>query len=52
MAHFRFKSVQKRVIKIKFNEDFYDKYAETVATLFLYGIKGLADQRRARRAKR
>ncbi len=50
LAHFRFKTVQKRVFKIKFDKDFYDQYAETISRLFLYGVTGLANQRKARRS--
>lgn len=50
LAHFRFKTVQKRVFKIKFDKNFYDQYAETISHLFLYGVTGLANQRKARRS--
>jgi AcrR family transcriptional regulator len=45
LAHFRFKRVQKHIFKIKFNDTFYERYKETIATLFLYGITGIAAQK-------
>lgn len=48
LAHFRFKAVQKRVFHIKFDDDFYEQYADIISSLFLYGITGLADKKRPR----
>ncbi|OQX95626.1 hypothetical protein B6I21_04435 [candidate division KSB1 bacterium 4572_119] len=42
LAHFRFKSVQKNVLNIDFDDEFYEKYTETLTTLFLNGLNGLA----------
>ena len=41
LAHFRFRIVQKNVLNIEFNDDFYSDFSNIVSTLFLDGIKGL-----------
>ena len=46
LSHFRFKSVQKDVFNFKFDEAFYERYVETIATLFLHGIDGFASTNR------
>lgn len=48
-TNFRFRSVQKRVFRFKFDDAYYERYAETVATLFLDGIKGLAEERKRKK---
>jgi len=42
LIHFRLKSIQKEVFQFEFDENFYEQYSDTIATLFLYGINGLA----------
>lgn len=42
LTHFRLKSIQKEVFHINFNDDYYQRYKEIISTLFLYGVKGLA----------
>ena len=44
-TNFRFRPVLKRVFQFKFDDAYYERYAETIATLFLNGIKGLAEER-------
>ena len=40
-AHFRFKPVQERVFGFQFGDTFYERYAETLTNLFLYGVTGM-----------
>ncbi|TKJ39097.1 hypothetical protein CEE37_11800 [candidate division LCP-89 bacterium B3_LCP] len=42
LTHFRFRPVQEKVFNVKFDDEFYEKFADTVATLFLHGINGVA----------
>jgi AcrR family transcriptional regulator len=51
LAHFRFKPVQKHIFKIQFNDAFYERYKETIATLFLYGITGIAAQKQKQKRR-
>ena len=52
-TNFRFRPVLKQVFRFKFDDAYYERYAETIATLFLQGIKGLAEERhRALRRKK
>ena len=44
-TNFRFRPVLGRVFRIEFDDAYYRRYAETIATLFLEGIKGLAGER-------
>jgi len=44
LAHFRFKTIQKNVLKIELNNAFYERYTETLTTLLLHGITGIAAQ--------
>ena len=52
-TNFRFRPVLKQVFRFKFDDAYYERYAETIATLFLQGVKGLAEDRQqvARREK-
>jgi len=42
LTHFRLKHIQTKVFNIEFDDAFYERYIETVATLFLHGITGIA----------
>jgi AcrR family transcriptional regulator len=44
-TNFRFRPVLKQVFRFKFDDAYYERYAETIATLFLQGIKGFAKER-------
>lgn len=48
-TNFRFRPVLKRVFRFKFNDAYYERYSETIATLFLNGIKGLAEERKGKK---
>ena len=43
-THFRLRSVQEHVFNIEFDDVFYERYTETIATLFLHGINGIVAQ--------
>lgn len=45
-TNFRLRPVMKHVFPFKFDEAYHERYAETIATLFLSGIKGLAEERK------
>jgi hypothetical protein len=45
-TNFRFRPVMKHVFSFKYDDAYYERYAETIATLFLKGIKGLAEERK------
>lgn len=51
LTHFRFKPVQSKAFRIDFDDAFYDKYADTIETLFLYGITGFAKKSQPREEK-
>jgi AcrR family transcriptional regulator len=51
LAHFRFKPVQSKAFQIDFDDAFYDKYADTIETLFLYGIMGVAEKSQNKKEK-
>ena len=40
-SHFRFQSVQKEILHLKFDEAFYSRYKSILTTLLLSGIRGL-----------
>ncbi|MBA7682182.1 HTH-type transcriptional regulator BetI [subsurface metagenome] len=44
LSHFRLKPVQKNIFGFEFDHAFYERYARTIETLFLYGITGIAAQ--------
>jgi len=48
-TNFRFRPVLKRVFRFKFDDAYYERYAETIATLFLNGIKGLAEEHKRKK---
>ena len=41
LSHFRFQSVQKDILRLKFDETFYKRYKNILTTLLLSGIKGI-----------
>ncbi len=43
-THFRLRPIQKNVFGIEFDDAFYERYTEIIATLFLHGITGIAAQ--------
>ncbi len=43
-TNFRFRPVLKRVFGLRFDDGYYERFTETIATLFLNGIKGLAEE--------
>jgi len=42
LTHFRYRPVQEQVYNVEFDDAFYDRYAETLATLYMRGITGIA----------
>ena len=48
-TNFRLRPVLKQVFPFKFDDAYYERYADTIATLFLHGIQGLADERGQKR---
>ena len=45
-TNFRLRPVMKQVFPFKFDDAYHERFAETIATLFLRGIKGLADDQK------
>lgn len=45
-SHFLLRDIVKHVFKFKSDEAFYERYADTLATIFLSGINGLAQTRK------
>jgi AcrR family transcriptional regulator len=45
-SNFRLRPVMKQVFPLKFDDAYYERYAETIATLFLRGIKGMAEDQK------
>lgn len=43
LAHFQFRSVQEKILNLKFDNAFYERYKEIMATVFIGGITKLAD---------
>lgn len=46
-TNFRFRPVLKHVFQFKFDHAYYNRYAETIATLFLNGVTGLAEMKKS-----
>ncbi len=44
LTHFRLRPIQKEVLHIDFNDNYYERYKEIISTFFLYGVKGLAQK--------
>jgi len=45
-TNFRFRPVLKHVFQFKFDDAYYKRYAETIVTLFLNGVTGLAETKK------
>jgi len=50
--NFRIKSILKNIFKVKFDDAYYDDFKETIATLFLSGIQGIAVKKQAMKRKK
>lgn len=49
-TNFRLSPVLKQVFPFKIDDAYYERYADTIATLFLRGIPGLAEERELKKA--
>ncbi|UCC39804.1 MAG: TetR/AcrR family transcriptional regulator [Candidatus Aminicenantes bacterium] len=49
LTNFRFRPVLKRIIKVEFNDAYHERLIETISALFLFGVHGIAAQKRKRR---
>ena len=49
---FRIKSILRNVFKVKFNDAYYSEFSETIATLFLSGVSGIAAMKQKKRRKK
>ncbi|UCE20909.1 MAG: hypothetical protein JSV46_01360, partial [Candidatus Aminicenantes bacterium] len=49
--NFRIQSILRNVFKVKFDDAYYDDFKETIATLFLSGIQGIAAKRQTMKRK-
>ncbi len=43
LAHFQLRPVQEKILNLNFDDAFYERYKEIIATLFIGGIKELAE---------
>jgi len=50
--NFRIKSILKNVFKVKFDDAYYKEFKETLATLFLSGIQGVAAKKPMQKRKK
>jgi len=50
--NFRIKSILKNIFKVKFDDTYYDDFKETIATLFLSGIQGIAVKKQTMKRKK
>jgi AcrR family transcriptional regulator len=50
-TNFRLRPVMKHVFPFKFDDAYYERYAETIAMLFLHGIEGLAKERKRKKGR-
>jgi hypothetical protein len=50
--NFRIKSILKNIFKVKFDDAYYDDFKETIATLFLSGIQGIAVKKQTTKRKK
>jgi AcrR family transcriptional regulator len=48
-TNFRLRPVMKQVFPFKFDDAYYERYADTIATLFLKGIEGLAEEHKQKK---
>lgn len=51
-TNFRIRPVLKKVFNFKFNDAYYERYTETIAKLFLYGISGIAVRKHKERGRK
>ena len=42
LTHFRLRPIQKRILKVEFDDAFYERFESIASTFVLYGINGLA----------
>ena len=50
-TNFRLRPVMKQVFPFQYDDAYYERYAETIATLFLKGIKGMAEERKQQKRR-
>ncbi len=50
--NFRIQSILRNVFKVKFDDAYYDDFKETIATLFLSGIQGIAAKKQTMKRKK
>ena len=50
--NFRIKSILRNVFKVKFDDAYYKEFKETIATLFLSGIQGIAAKKQMQKRKK
>ncbi|MGD2246030.1 MAG: TetR family transcriptional regulator [Candidatus Aminicenantes bacterium] len=50
--NFRIQSILRNVFKVKFDDAYYDDFKETIATLFLSGIQGIAVKKKPVKRKK
>jgi hypothetical protein len=48
-TNFRLRPVMKQVFPFNYDDSFYQRYSETIAMLFLRGIKGLAEEHKQKK---
>lgn len=51
MMHFRIRHIQKKVFGFRLDDAFYDEFTEAITTLLLYGVYGLAAEKKPRKGK-
>lgn len=50
--NFRIKSILKNVFKVKFDDAYYQDFKETIATLFLSGVQGIAAKKKMQKREK
>jgi AcrR family transcriptional regulator len=50
--NFRIQSILRNVFKVEFDDAYYDDFKETIATLFLSGIQGIAAKKKTLKRKK
>jgi AcrR family transcriptional regulator len=48
-TNFRLRPVMRQVFPFSFDDAYYERYSETIATLFLHGINGLAEEHKQKK---
>ncbi len=51
LIHFRFRYVQQKVFDLEFSDEYYEEYIETISTLYLNGISGIAAKNKNMKGK-